>query len=140
MPEGYNPLWSHNFMVNEDDPELATNEEWRGIMVRARKAHGLSQDALAGKLRASQALISKIESGEVSSSSLVLPICRLLSIPLPEHFVDEFERSWVQLGRALRHRSPNQAKATLELIKSIVEQAGEPGAEEKRDAIPDENK
>lgn len=106
----------------QEEPELATNEEWRGIMVRARKEHGFSQESLGQKLGVSQALISKMESGEVGSSKLVMPICRLLGIPAPEHFVDEEEKNWVRLGRVLRHRNPEQAKVALQLVESMVRQ------------------
>lgn len=106
----------------DDFPELATNAEWRGIMQRARKDHGYSQETFAKMLSVSQPLISKIESGETAASKLVIPICQMLSIPLPEHFVDEAERAWVQLGRLLRSRNPVQAKLALELVESMVKQ------------------
>lgn len=110
----------------QEEPELATNDEWRGIMARARKDHKLSQEKLADRLGVSQALISKIESGETRTSSLVMPICRALGIPPPEHFVDEFEKEWVRLGRALRFRNETQARAARQLIESMVKQYDEP--------------
>jgi transcriptional regulator with XRE-family HTH domain len=119
--ESYNYLCSYdNVTDGADEPELATNEEWRGIMVRARKDIGLSQQTLADKLGVSQPLISKIESGEVALSKLVLPICRLLGIPKPEHYVDDFEKNWSRAGRVLRHRNMPQAKRMLELMESMV--------------------
>lgn len=119
-------LWSYGKVPSDqEEPELATNGEWRGIMVRARKEHGLSQDELGAKLGISQAMVSKIESGESRSSALVMPICRILGIPPPEHFVDEFEKEWVRLGRALRYRNEEQARAARQLIESMVKQAEE---------------
>lgn len=108
--------------TGQEEPELATNEEWRGIMVRARKDHGWSQEKLAEKVKTSQAMISKIESGESRTTTLVMPICRALGIPPPEHFVDEFEKEWVRLGRALRYRNEAQARAARTLIESMVKQ------------------
>lgn len=107
---------------DQQEPELATNDEWRGIMVRARKEHDLTQDELGNKFGVSQAMISKLETGEAGSSKLVLPICRLLGIPLPEHFVDEEDREWVRLGRVLRHRNREQAKLAVKLVESMVKQ------------------
>jgi transcriptional regulator with XRE-family HTH domain len=122
MQEGYNPLWSYNFVPSVDDdlPELATNEDWRGIMVRARKAYGWSQSHLADQLKVSQAIISKIESGETSASKLIQPICQLLSIPQPLHLTDPDERAWMQLGRVLRAKNPDQARAALQLVETMV--------------------
>lgn len=122
--ESYKALCFNHFVESdtENEPELATNDEWRGIMARARKDHGMSQEDLGQKVGSSQAMISKIESGESGSSKLVRPICVLLNIPLPEHFTDEAERAWVQAGRVLRHRNPEQAKATLALVESMAKQ------------------
>jgi transcriptional regulator with XRE-family HTH domain len=106
----------------EKGPELATNDEWRGIMARARKSHGLSQQETAERLGTSQAAISKIESGEIRSTTLVLPICALLSIPLPEHVADEEDRNWMNLSRVLRHHRPAMARDMLALIEKMVEE------------------
>lgn len=103
-------------------PELATNDEWRGIMVRARKAHKLSQEQLGNDVGLSQVMISKIESGESTSSTYVLRICRRLSIPEPTHFADERQKVWSQYGHVLRHRNPEQYEAALRLIESMVKQ------------------
>lgn len=118
--------------TGQEEPELATNEEWRGIMVRARKDHKWSQDKLADKIGSSQAIISKIESGEVRTTSLVMPICRVLGIPPPEHFVDEFEKEWVRLGRALRYRNESQARAARTLIESMVKQYDAPATDDEK--------
>ena len=104
-----------------DLPELAFDEEWRGIMVRARKEHGLSQDGLAKLVGSSQPLISKIESGLVGSSELVRPICDALSIPEPNNFANEDDRAWVQLGRLLRARNPEQYRRATSLVESMVD-------------------
>lgn len=130
--EGYNPLWSYNFVPADDDdlPELATNAEWRGIMVRARKAYGMTQQQLADKFHVSQAIISKIESGETASSKLVLPICETLSIPQPVHMTDPDELHWMQLGRVLRAKAPDQARAALRLIETLAETLDAKGVSE----------
>lgn len=115
-------MWSYNFVPSSEDdlPELATNDEWRGIMMRARKAHGMTQTELANQLGVSQAIISKIESGETGASKLVQPICEVLSIPTPIHMTDPDERAWLQLGRVLRAKNPDQARAALRLVETMV--------------------
>jgi transcriptional regulator with XRE-family HTH domain len=108
--------------TDEKGPELATNDDWRGIMVRARKSHSLSQQDVADRLGTSQAAISKIESGEIGSTSLVLPICALLSIPLPEHVADAEDRDWMHLSRVLRHRRPAIARDIFSLMERVAEE------------------
>lgn len=96
-------------------------------MKRARKAHeNMTQGELAAAVRRvlksdepSQAMISKIESGASTSSKFVKPICQVLSIALPEHFADESDRAWVQLGRVLRARNLDQYRHWL----AVIEQA-----------------
>lgn len=123
MHDVHNHPCSHNFVTDdiENEPELATNDDWRSMMTRARKDHGLSQEDLAAEFGVSQAIISKLESGTTASSKLIRPICRRLSIPLPEHYVDEDERDWILLGRALRHRDIEAAKKWYDLIRSTVD-------------------
>lgn len=107
-------------MADEDDPEIGTNEHWRGLLVRARKDHGLTQQQLGDKVGVSQVMISKIESGESSSSKLVIPICRLLSIPPPAYFLDDWQQRWYELGHVLRFRDPDQADAAIRLVESMT--------------------
>lgn len=138
ITESSNVLWSHNFMpqpTEDETPELATNDEWRTIMVRARKDRGLSQEQLGDEVGATQVSISKIESGENSSSKFVLPICRTLGIPEPAHFADEQQREWSQLGHLLRHKSPGQYQAALRLLHSMAD-AAEQGTTEAEPAPP----
>jgi len=126
MPEDYKRVWSTvrvTDAADEKPPELATNDTWRGIMARARKDHDLSQQQLADKLGSTQAAVSKIESGEIRSSTLVIPICTLLQIPLPEYLANEEDRRWHQIGRALRHRSPEMAKRIAALCESLADAA-----------------
>jgi transcriptional regulator with XRE-family HTH domain len=114
-------LCSDDDVLSEpNEPELATNEEWRDIMIKARKARGWSQDVLADKVGLSQPQISNIESGEASGSSYVMRICRVLGIAPPEHFVDEFDRTWQRLGRTIRYYDREQADNLRELIESMV--------------------
>jgi transcriptional regulator with XRE-family HTH domain len=130
--ESYKSLWSYNFVTDEGDlPELATNAEWRSLMTRARKTYGFTQQQLADKLGVSQAIISKIESGETGSSKLVMPICETLSIPEPVHLTDPDEREWMQLGRVLRARNPEQARAALKARRDDGEGPGR-SADERR--------
>lgn len=69
----------------------------------------------------SQALISKIESGQIESSDMVVPICEVLGIAFPEHFVNEDDRNWVQLGRVLRSKNMDKYKKWLSLLEDEVE-------------------
>ncbi len=96
-------------------------------MKRARADHGLTQDELAtavGKRikgeAPSQALMSKIESGATESSEYVIPICEVLSIPLPEHFLNEDDRDWSRLGRVLRSKDVEQYRRWVSLLESIA--------------------
>lgn len=114
-------------MASEGDlPELATNEEWRGIMRRARLEprddypKGMTQGELAKKVGTSQVMISNLESGAASSSKYVLPICNVLGIPLPEHFTDEVERAWAQLGRVIRAKGLEQQKAATKVVMALA--------------------
>src|SRR5213595_3712980 len=84
--------WSSALVSADPYPELSTNEEWREMAVAARKDRKLTQEELAvvvarhSKLTATQALISQIESGKITNSRLIRPICELLEIPEPMHF------------------------------------------------------
>lgn len=121
-------------VVSDDpDPEMATNEEWRGIMVRARKDQNFTQAELGIRVGTSQNIISLIEAGEVTSSRFVLPICRVLKIPAPVHFESEAAKSWVQLGSLLRHKNMQQFEAMLAVVKTMVEGDGA-----KADAPPED--
>jgi transcriptional regulator with XRE-family HTH domain len=114
---------------NEEMPELATNEEWRGIMIRARNAHGLTQKQLGDKVGLSQVMISKLESGESSASTHVLRICRVLQIPEPVNFATDEQKEWWQLGHVLRARNPDQYEAALRLLRSMVDAVEQETAE-----------
>lgn len=117
----------------EADGEIATNEEWRGVMKRARIAHKLSQEALGKHVGLSQAMINKIENGDSGGSSSILAICRVLSIPAPMNFADEREKLWHDLGHAARRlMAPEQYEAHLRLFETTVRQleAAQPPADE----------
>lgn len=112
-------------LVSEGDPEISTNPHWRGIMVRARKAHvvddhPMTQKELGTKVGCSQVTISKIENGEQDASDRILEICRVLSIPAPQHFEDEDSRTWSELGRVLRAGSPEQYEAARRLVETMA--------------------
>lgn len=122
ITESYNALCFHNFVNSEPEkePELPTNVHWRELMAATRKKAGLSQEELGRRVDATQVSISKIESGETASSTYIRPICRELSIPLPEHFVDEEQRRfWSELSIVQRN-NPDQYRAVLDLVHSIA--------------------
>ena len=69
----YKPLCFYRSVADDKErsdetAEIATNKTWRGIMVRARKTHQLSQLELGKLVGVSQAMISKLESGESGGS------------------------------------------------------------------------
>lgn len=129
ITRSYKPLCSHRF-VSEDGKrddntaEIATNEVWRGIMVRARKTHKLTQVELGKLVGLSQVMISKIETGESGGSSEILQICKQLKIQPPQHFADDWQKKWAELGQLLRHKSPEQAEAALRLVESMAAPLG----------------
>ena len=61
-----------------------------------------------------------MESGQFSSSKYVRPVCDVLSIPEPNNFANEDDRSWVQLGRLLRSRNMEQFRRAMSLVESMV--------------------
>lgn len=91
-------------------------------MVRARKAHGLTQEQLGAKVGCTQVMISKIESGESGSSTHILAICRELSIPEPQNFADDESREWWQFGHLLRQRNPDGYAAAKQMMRTLVKQ------------------
>lgn len=102
-------------------PEISTTPYWRGLMREARAQGGLNQGQLAAKLGTTQPTISDIETGEISQSKLVTPICDALGIPLPyEPVEDAMERRWIEAGRLLRHRRGDVFIQQLENIESLV--------------------
>lgn len=114
----------------ENEPELATNIDWRNSMIEARQTKtddypdGMSQKQLADLVGCSQVMISKIEDAD-RSSKYIRRICRVLHIELPQHFVDERARRWSELGRLISHRDPDSYKihiAQLELEAKRLEE------------------
>lgn len=125
--------WSSGVVVADPPPELATNEEWRAIMHRARKDQKLSQKELGARVGTSQNIVSLIESGEVTSSSYVLAICKVLKIPPPMHFDNEDDATWSQLGHLLRTRNMKQFRRALALVEAMLEDDDEkPAANDER--------
>lgn len=132
-------------VTDRDLPELATNETWRGIMRRARLTPrepdyptGMTQKQLADLVDTSQVMISMIESGEVGSSKFILPICKALDIVVPEHFTDEVDRAWVELGRVIRakrglDKQKQLSRTVIELLGLTDEELREAGLLEERD-------
>lgn len=115
-------------------------------MARARADHdNMSQAELARRVgviigdTVSQAMISKIENAETSTSStLILPICQVLDIPVPQHFTDERDRAWYHLGHFLRHADPDGYKLELARLEHQAkrlreQQEGAPATKEPDD-------
>ncbi len=128
ITRSYKPLCFHRSVAageerDDDTAEIATNKTWRGIMVRARKDHKLTQTELGAKVGLSQVMISKIESGQSGGSSEILAICGILKIQPPQHFADEWQKKWAELGQVLRHKSPDHAEAAMRLVEAMSKPA-----------------
>lgn len=109
------------------DPELAVTREWGASVRAARKAKKMSQAELSRAIRptTSQATISTIEkgvdeNGRPVSSSLVLPICRVLGIAPPVIGQSPLMTRWIAVGRALEHRSAELLSSQLESLEYMV--------------------
>ncbi len=106
--------------TQEDLPELATNGDWRSLMARARKTHGLTQAELASKVGTSQNMISNIENGGVKSSQFVLPIADALHIPPPTWYENDDDRAWAETGRVLRARDMELFRRALSMVEGFI--------------------
>lgn len=105
------------------EQEIPTTAVWRGIMKRARKAHGLSQTQLAGRLGVKQPTVSGIESGTIAQSKYVPAICVALSIPGPLIEIEsEDDYTWLVATRTLRRDRPSAYKRWLQMV---VDEAAE---------------
>lgn len=103
------------------NPEIPITEQWRGVMRRARKAAGLTQEQLADRVGASQALISGIESGSIQQSEHAPAICEALKIPLPHDLArDETDQRWIEVGRVLRAFQPVTYETQLEAFEALA--------------------
>lgn len=103
-----------------DQPEIATNEDWRSLMRRTRQGLGLTQSELGSTVHTSQNMISNIESGQVGSSTFIMPICRTLRIPPPSWYEDEDDRAWAETGRILRARDMEVFRRALSMVEAMV--------------------
>lgn len=107
--------------MTQEPPELATTEYWRKLMRRARQDAELSQGELADRCGISQAMLSRIESGDVKQSKAIVAIAEQLGIPLPQFATgDELDLRWQQAGGVLKRREHAIFLQYLELIESIV--------------------
>lgn len=98
-------------------------------MRAARKARGMTQDQLATRVGVSQNVISKIEKGQVISSTAIPTICKVLKIDLPRYYEDPFEHRWADVGRRLRELDRGyfeQQLATLEVMAKALAKRPEP--------------
>jgi transcriptional regulator with XRE-family HTH domain len=107
----------------QDALELAATEHWRGLMKRARIAHGLTQEQLGDAVNVSQNVISGLESGAVRSSKAIAAISSKLKIPLPHAMVmDDLEQRWIDAGRVLRARADRSFETLLRTAEELAEQ------------------
>jgi transcriptional regulator with XRE-family HTH domain len=105
------------------------------MAVAARRERKLKQEdvatqveritTLAGQhLSATQALISQIESGKITSSRLIRPMCELLQIPEPMHFTDELMKAWWTAGHLLRGKNMALFRSQLDAMQSTLKALG----------------
>jgi len=156
MPVSYNVAWSHNFVEDVDPPELATNDDWRRVMRKARKDYkidgkSMTQDELCDAVwkvmrqrwpkskhsvdRPTQAALSKVESGETKKSVYVTAIVTVLSIPMPMHYADDDNRAWAEAGEYMRHKFPEEYARWLDMLEERMRSAK--ASEAKNDeAVP----
>jgi transcriptional regulator with XRE-family HTH domain len=104
----------------EPAPTLPVTDDWRRAVIKSRKNANLSQEEMARKLGVSQGSYSKIESGKTVSSNLVLQICSLVNVPPLTLYTDEIERQWMEIGQAMRKRSPKLFKKALALVEQLA--------------------
>jgi len=90
-------------------------------MIAARKAKHLTQKQLGSRVGTSQNIVSLIESGEIESSSYILPICKQLGIAPPQFHESEEQKLWAQLGHRLRLKNRKQYRRVLALVESLVQ-------------------
>lgn len=103
--------------------EIATNQAWRRKMIAARKAHGgegMTQKELGARVGTSQNIISLIESGEITSSQFIGPICEVLKIPEPANFSNQAQVEWSRLGFILQHKDSQQFERLREFVRTLV--------------------
>lgn len=92
-------------------------------MRRARKEAGIQQHALARLIGTKQGIISRIESGKILASIYVPAIAVALEMPLPHTEIrDATDKTWIELGRAVRERSPSLFKRLLSFIEEDKEE------------------
>lgn len=107
--------------ANATYPELPFDKDWSDLVRATRKAKGWSQDELAERADCTQAMISNIENYTTQQSHNVVPIARVLGIPLPRAYSeDDKEMQWRVLGEDLRRDDPDAFANLLQLAESIV--------------------
>lgn len=91
-------------------------------MVATRERKELTQSELATRIGTTQNTISLIESGESSSSRHILPICKVLRIPVPMHYVSAEQQRWAIAGHRLEEINPDQFQQVLSLVETMISQ------------------
>jgi transcriptional regulator with XRE-family HTH domain len=111
-----------------DDPELPITDHWRGIAKRAMKDSDVSQEQVGAAVGISQAMVSKIlNNDDTRSSTFVRAISKFLKIPEPQSFASDDQQLWWELGHVLRHRDPEQYKATLVMLETMAKRLQDAG-------------
>jgi transcriptional regulator with XRE-family HTH domain len=95
-------------------------DEWRRRVAIARKNANLSQEEVARKLGISQGAYSRIESGATASSNLVVQISSIVGVAGPTLHTDEMEQQWLELGQAMRAKSPRLFRRALALVEALA--------------------
>jgi transcriptional regulator with XRE-family HTH domain len=121
--------------ADDENPKLSTNGEWRDAMRMERKARGWSQTdlAIACGFPEAQDAISRVETGDVRRSHLVMPICRALEIEPPDFYTDEKMRRFYRDMEFVEQHLPAMAKNIQDHIDA-ARSAAEKIAEASRPA------
>lgn len=80
----------------------------------------MDQKQLGARVGTSQNIISLLERGKLGSSSFILPICKVLRIPVPMHFVSTQQQRWALVGHLLEEAQPAQFESALKLFEGMV--------------------
>jgi ribosome-binding protein aMBF1 (putative translation factor) len=142
MDPVHKPLCLHDDVTPDADdrPELAINRQWREEVRRARNEAHLSQTRLGEMVDSDQTQISRIESGDIASSKLVMPICKVLGIDPPEHFLDETARLWNRRMEIVRSSDSDVARAFLDAFGKMADALEEQQRQQTEPTPPEKPK
>ncbi len=106
---------------NDEFPLVPFSEEWGESVRKARNDLKITQPGLGKLVGTDNGTISRIEKGQIASSTFVIPICRALKIPLPAVLVDDdLDARWIDSGRALRIVNEGGFRGLLRAAEEMI--------------------